>query len=198
MGGDAQVDQHPGGGARIMLAAGGAIDPFWGMYAQHKTPEVHKILETYRIGDLVRLLVHGCVWAVQKLQIPRPAMPACLAKSGLTVSTYLALWLVHASEIPYQSSNSNKQCPAQNFQPSVGCKVGSCFHTPYIALLPGRGSRSRPAQAGGMPEWFFHHCPAWQVKAMLVASIAGCTSCCSVSKHNAPCGKFRAHHAVHA
>ena len=48
-----QVDQHPGGGARIMLAAGGAIDPFWAMYAQHKTAEVRKILETYRIGDLV-------------------------------------------------------------------------------------------------------------------------------------------------
>ena len=47
-----QVDQHPGGGARIMLA-GGAIDPFWAMYAQHKTAEVRKILETYRIGDLV-------------------------------------------------------------------------------------------------------------------------------------------------
>lgn len=46
------VDQHPGGGARIMLAAGGAIDPFWAMYAQHKTAEVRKILETYRIGDL--------------------------------------------------------------------------------------------------------------------------------------------------
>ena len=48
-----QVDQHPGGGARIMLAGGGAIDPFWAMYAQHKTAEVRKILETYRIGDLV-------------------------------------------------------------------------------------------------------------------------------------------------
>ncbi|KAL3155577.1 hypothetical protein ABBQ38_010835 [Trebouxia sp. C0009 RCD-2024] len=46
------VDQHPGGGARIMLAAGGAIDPFWAMYAQHQTAEVHKILEAYRIGDL--------------------------------------------------------------------------------------------------------------------------------------------------
>ena len=55
-----QVDQHPGGGARIMLAAGGAIDPFWAMYAQHQNPEVQRILETYRIGDLVRrsLLLH--------------------------------------------------------------------------------------------------------------------------------------------
>ena len=38
-----------------MLAAGGAIDPFWAMYAQHQTAEVHKILETYRIGDLVSM-----------------------------------------------------------------------------------------------------------------------------------------------
>ena len=53
-----QVDQHPGGGARIMLAAGGAIDPFWAMYAQHQTAEVRKLLETYRIGDLVR---HCCL-----------------------------------------------------------------------------------------------------------------------------------------
>ena len=37
-----------------MLAAGGAIDPFWAMYAQHQTAEVRKLLETYRIGDLVR------------------------------------------------------------------------------------------------------------------------------------------------
>lgn len=28
------LDQHPGGASRLMLAAGGAIDPFWAMYAQ--------------------------------------------------------------------------------------------------------------------------------------------------------------------
>jgi sulfite oxidase len=28
------LDQHPGGAQRLMLAAGGAIDPFWAMYAQ--------------------------------------------------------------------------------------------------------------------------------------------------------------------
>ena len=54
-----QIDQHPGGGARIMLAAGGAIDPFWAMYAQHQTAEVRKILEGYRIGSLVSFL--ACV-----------------------------------------------------------------------------------------------------------------------------------------
>ena len=45
---------HPGGAARLMLAAGGAIDPFWAMYAQHQTAEVRQLLEGYRIGTLVR------------------------------------------------------------------------------------------------------------------------------------------------
>lgn len=46
------VDQHPGGAARLMLAAGGAIDPYWAMYAQHNTDQVRGILEGYRIGRL--------------------------------------------------------------------------------------------------------------------------------------------------
>ena len=54
--------QHPGGAARLMLAAGGAIDPFWAMYAQHQTAEVRQLLEQYRIGTLVRhqAAMHGC------------------------------------------------------------------------------------------------------------------------------------------
>lgn len=35
-----------------MLAAGGSVEPFWKIYAQHKTPEVLEILEDYRIGNL--------------------------------------------------------------------------------------------------------------------------------------------------
>eukprot|EP01127_Copromyxa_protea_P009923 TRINITY_DN237_c0_g1_i1.p1 TRINITY_DN237_c0_g1~~TRINITY_DN237_c0_g1_i1.p1 ORF type:complete len:543 (-),score=130.22 TRINITY_DN237_c0_g1_i1:182-1810(-) len=45
------VESHPGG-ARILLAAGGAIDPFWSLYGQHKTDEVAHILESMRIGNL--------------------------------------------------------------------------------------------------------------------------------------------------
>ena len=45
------VGQHPGGD-KILLAAGGAIEPFWAMYAVHQTDEVLKMLEKYRIGDL--------------------------------------------------------------------------------------------------------------------------------------------------
>ena len=45
------VSHHPGGN-KILLAAGGAIEPFWAMYAVHQTDEVLKMLEKYRIGDL--------------------------------------------------------------------------------------------------------------------------------------------------
>lgn len=45
------VKQHPGGN-KIMLGAGGAIDPYWSLYAVHQTPEVLEMLEEYRIGNL--------------------------------------------------------------------------------------------------------------------------------------------------
>ncbi len=34
------------------MAAGGAVEPFWDLYAQHKTKEVLEILEEMRIGNL--------------------------------------------------------------------------------------------------------------------------------------------------
>ena len=48
------IGQHPGGAKRIMLAAGGSVDSFWAMYAQHQKKEVADLLEGYRIGSLVR------------------------------------------------------------------------------------------------------------------------------------------------
>ena len=42
---------HPGG-EKILLAAGGSVEPFWALYAQHKTEEVMEILESLRIGNL--------------------------------------------------------------------------------------------------------------------------------------------------
>ena len=48
------IEQHPGGAKRIMLAAGGSVDSFWAMYAQHQKKEVADLLEGYRIGSLVR------------------------------------------------------------------------------------------------------------------------------------------------
>ena len=46
------VDGHPGGPSKIMLAAGGALEPFWDMYAIHKKAEVLDILQEYRIGEV--------------------------------------------------------------------------------------------------------------------------------------------------
>jgi hypothetical protein len=37
------VAEHPGG-AKIMLAAGGAVDPFWALYAAHQKEEVRRRL----------------------------------------------------------------------------------------------------------------------------------------------------------
>ena len=48
------VAQHPGGN-KIMLGAGTDIGPYWDMYAQHKQPEMYKLLEKYRIGNIVDL-----------------------------------------------------------------------------------------------------------------------------------------------
>ncbi|KYM81913.1 putative sulfite oxidase, mitochondrial [Atta colombica] len=46
------VDKHPGGPSKIMMAAGGSIDPFWMMFANHNTSEIHSLLESMRIGNI--------------------------------------------------------------------------------------------------------------------------------------------------
>lgn len=45
------VELHPGGD-KILLAAGGALEPFWSMYAVHKQKHVYEILEEYKVGEL--------------------------------------------------------------------------------------------------------------------------------------------------
>ncbi|ELU04165.1 hypothetical protein CAPTEDRAFT_17949 [Capitella teleta] len=42
---------HPGGD-KILLAAGSSVEPFWDLYAIHRSPEVYEILESLRIGNL--------------------------------------------------------------------------------------------------------------------------------------------------
>jgi sulfite oxidase len=46
------VPVHPGGEDKIMMGAGGALEPFWEMYDFHKHKDVLEILEKYRIGNL--------------------------------------------------------------------------------------------------------------------------------------------------
>lgn len=46
------VSEHPGGPARILMAKGSSVEPFWAMYRQHFTPAVQETLATLRIGSL--------------------------------------------------------------------------------------------------------------------------------------------------
>ena len=42
------------GGTKILMAAGGSVEPFWSLYAVHKKPEILSLMEEYRIGNLAR------------------------------------------------------------------------------------------------------------------------------------------------
>lgn len=47
------IEQHPGGRDKIILAAGGSVEPFWRLYAVHyNAEEPQEIIETLRIGNL--------------------------------------------------------------------------------------------------------------------------------------------------
>lgn len=46
------IDKHPGGTSKILMAAGGSIDPFWSIFANHNTPEIYSLLESMRIGNI--------------------------------------------------------------------------------------------------------------------------------------------------
>ncbi|XP_057332007.1 sulfite oxidase, mitochondrial [Microplitis mediator] len=46
------VLKHPGGPEKIMMAAGGSIEPFWVIFANHNTAEIYELLESMRIGNL--------------------------------------------------------------------------------------------------------------------------------------------------
>lgn len=43
---------HPGGADKLLMAAGGAVDPFWAFYPQHAKEHVQELLKGFRIGTL--------------------------------------------------------------------------------------------------------------------------------------------------
>ncbi|KAL2091354.1 hypothetical protein ACEWY4_013617 [Coilia grayii] len=45
------ISVHPGGD-KILLAAGGALEPFWALYAVHSQEHVLEILAEYKVGEL--------------------------------------------------------------------------------------------------------------------------------------------------
>ncbi|XP_044305418.1 sulfite oxidase, mitochondrial isoform X1 [Varanus komodoensis] len=46
------LELHPGGKSKILLAAGGALEPFWALYAMHSQAHVQEILQEYKVGEL--------------------------------------------------------------------------------------------------------------------------------------------------
>src|SRR4051794_10554118 len=48
------IQIHPGGAEKILLAAGGSVEPYWNLYRQHLTPAVEEILKEYCIGDYIQ------------------------------------------------------------------------------------------------------------------------------------------------
>ena len=46
------IASHPGGPSKIILAAGGALEPFWALYAVHNNQHVLDMLDEYWIGSL--------------------------------------------------------------------------------------------------------------------------------------------------
>ncbi|XP_008112632.1 sulfite oxidase, mitochondrial [Anolis carolinensis] len=46
------IEQHPGGKSKILLAAGGALEPFWALYAMHNQEHVLEILQGFKVGQL--------------------------------------------------------------------------------------------------------------------------------------------------
>lgn len=48
------VSSHPGG-SKILLAAGGSVEPFWDLYAVHKHSDILSIVESFRIGNITEL-----------------------------------------------------------------------------------------------------------------------------------------------
>ncbi|KAG7169115.1 sulfite oxidase-like, partial [Homarus americanus] len=45
------IHKHPGGD-KILMGAGGSVEPFWALYAVHKSAHVLEWFESYRIGNL--------------------------------------------------------------------------------------------------------------------------------------------------
>ena len=46
------LEFHPGGGDKLMLAAGKSLEPFWEAYSLHNTEEIYSMLEEWRIGNV--------------------------------------------------------------------------------------------------------------------------------------------------
>lgn len=46
------IEKHPGGPSKILMAAGGSIEPFWAIFANHNSSEIYELLESMRVGNI--------------------------------------------------------------------------------------------------------------------------------------------------
>lgn len=46
------VDEHPGGSSKIIMAAGGSVEPFWLIFSNHKKHDIYDLLESMRVGNI--------------------------------------------------------------------------------------------------------------------------------------------------
>jgi sulfite oxidase len=46
------IKKHPGGSEKVMLGAGGSLEPFFAFYPFHRKEHIIKWLNMYRIGTL--------------------------------------------------------------------------------------------------------------------------------------------------
>lgn len=68
------VSKHPGGD-KILMAAGGSLEPFWELFAVHKNPQVRKvlikILKTKNSNNHITKILKSCA------TIPYKQEPSC-------------------------------------------------------------------------------------------------------------------------
>ncbi|XP_015524470.1 sulfite oxidase, mitochondrial isoform X1 [Neodiprion lecontei] len=46
------IEKHPGGAGKIIMAAGGSIEPFWMIFSNHNKRDIYDLLESMRIGNI--------------------------------------------------------------------------------------------------------------------------------------------------
>jgi sulfite oxidase len=95
------VAMHPGGN-KILLAAGGPVDAFWSVYAQHRHAHVYELLEKHRIGNLAEADVAAA-----------RAKEAAATASGASSDPYGREPLRHPALIPRSAKPFNAEPPAQ-------------------------------------------------------------------------------------
>ncbi|RVE47836.1 hypothetical protein evm_007467 [Chilo suppressalis] len=98
------LPSHPGG-EQILNAAGLSIEPFWNVYGMHKTEEIYKLLESYRIGNLHEddLVDHSDeeLWAREPRRDPRLSVKTARPFNAETPPKYQILHFDTPNELFY-------------------------------------------------------------------------------------------------